>query len=64
MKKNLQVKRTAQDAVSVCPNGNEITYHNKDVASKVTGEALMGSSLAPFGLPHIKIVDTDICAMS
>ncbi|MCI8958897.1 MAG: hypothetical protein HFG62_07250 [Lachnospiraceae bacterium] len=57
MKKNLQVKRTAQDAVSVCPNGNEITYHNKDVASKVTGEALMGSSLAPFGLPHIKIVD-------
>ncbi len=33
----------------------DITYQNKDVASKVTGEALVGHSLAPFGLPHIKI---------
>ena len=38
-------------------DGDEIAYQNKDVASKVTGEALLGSSLAPFGLPHIKIVD-------
>lgn len=35
----------------------EITYQNKDVASKVTGEALVGRSLAPFGLPGLKIVD-------
>lgn len=34
----------------------EIAYQNKDVASKVTGEALVGHSLAPFGLPHIKIM--------
>ena len=34
----------------------DIAYQNKDVASKVTGEALVGRSLAPFGLPHIKIV--------
>lgn len=32
-----------------------ITYHNKDVASKVVGEALVGRSLAPFGLPDLKI---------
>lgn len=35
----------------------EITYQNKDVASKVTGEALRGRSLAPFGLPDLRIVD-------
>lgn len=35
----------------------EIAYQNKDVASKVTGEALVGRSLAPFGLPELKIVD-------
>lgn len=34
----------------------EIAYQNKDIASKVTGEALIGKSLAPFGLPHLKIV--------
>ena len=34
----------------------EIAYQNKDVASKVMGEALVGQSLAPFGLPYIKIV--------
>lgn len=34
----------------------EITYQNKDVASKVTGEALVGRSLSPFGLPELKIV--------
>lgn len=34
----------------------EIAYQNKDVASKVTGEALVGKSLAPFGLAHLKIV--------
>ncbi len=36
---------------------SDITYQNKDVASKVTGEALVGHSLAPLGLPDIKIVD-------
>ena len=35
---------------------SEIAYQNKDIASKVTGEALVGKSLAPFGLPHLKIV--------
>ena len=39
------------------PNAKGIAYQNKDVASKITGEALLGSSLAPFGLPHIRIVD-------
>ena len=34
---------------------NDIAYQNKDIASKVTGEALVGKSLAPFGLPHLKI---------
>lgn len=35
----------------------DITYHNKDVASKTIGEALIGKNLAPFGLPHLSIVD-------
>lgn len=34
----------------------EIAYQNKDVASKAAGEALVGNSLAPFGLPHLEIV--------
>lgn len=33
-----------------------IAYQNKDIASKVTGEALIGGSLAPFGRPDLKIV--------
>ncbi|MCB7320134.1 hypothetical protein [Lacrimispora sp. 210928-DFI.3.58] len=33
----------------------DIVYQNKDVASKVTGEALVGKSLRPFGLPHLRI---------
>ena len=41
----------------VRPDAEAIAYQNKDVASKVTGEALLGSSLAPFGLPHIRIVN-------
>lgn len=32
-----------------------IAYQNKDVAAKVTGEALVGKNLAPFGLSHLKI---------
>lgn len=32
-----------------------IAYQNKDIASKVTSEALIGQSLAPFGLPHLKV---------
>lgn len=35
---------------------SDIAYQNKDVASKVTGESLIGQSLTPFGLPHLKIV--------
>ena len=38
------------------PNLDGITYHSKDTASKVTAEALVGKSLAPFGLPDIKVV--------
>ena len=34
----------------------DIAYQNKDVASKTAGEALIGKSLVPFGLPHLKIV--------
>lgn len=34
----------------------DIVYQNKDIASKVTGEALVGRSLAPFGRPDLKIV--------
>lgn len=34
----------------------KIAYQNKDIASKVTGEALVGRSLAPFGRPDLKIV--------
>lgn len=33
----------------------DIAYQNKDIASKVTGEALIGKSLRAFGLPHLKI---------
>ena len=36
---------------------NSITYHNKDVASKAIGEALIGKSLSPFGLPGLSIID-------
>lgn len=35
----------------------EIAYQNKDIASKVTGEALIGGSLAPFGRPDLRIVE-------
>ncbi len=35
----------------------DIAYQNKDIASKVVGEALIGRSLAPFGLPHLRIRD-------
>lgn len=35
----------------------EIAYQNKDIASNVAGEALLGQSLAPFGRPDLKIVD-------
>ena len=35
---------------------NSITYHNKDVASKTIGDALIGKSLSPFGLPDLNIV--------
>ena len=45
------------EQTKVRPDAEAIAYQNKDVASKVTGEALLGSSLAPFGLPHIRIVN-------
>lgn len=35
----------------------DIAYQNKDVASKTTSERLIGKSLAPFGLEHLRIVD-------
>lgn len=33
----------------------DIAYQNKDIASKLTGEALVGKNLAVFGLPHLSI---------
>lgn len=33
-----------------------IAYHNKDIASKMTAEAIKGNSLAAFGLPDKKVV--------
>lgn len=35
----------------------DIAYQNKDIASKCTSETLIGRSLAPFGLPDLRIVD-------
>lgn len=37
-------------------NKADIAYQNKDVASKVVGEALEGKSLAAFGLPYVEIM--------
>lgn len=34
----------------------DIAYQNKDISSKVTGEALVGQSLAPFGLPELQVI--------
>lgn len=34
----------------------DIVYQNKDVASKVMGDALLGRSLAPFGLPNLRVI--------
>ncbi|MDO5351197.1 MAG: hypothetical protein Q4E86_14800, partial [Lachnospiraceae bacterium] len=34
----------------------DIAYQNKDISSKIVGEALVGQSLAPFGLPELKVV--------
>lgn len=33
----------------------DIAYQNKDIASKLTAEMLVGKSLAPFGLPDLKV---------
>lgn len=33
----------------------DIAYQNKDIASKLTGETLVGKNLAVFGLPHLSI---------
>lgn len=35
---------------------NNIAYQNKDIASKMMGDALVGKSLAPFGLPELHVV--------
>ena len=56
MKKKKKLKKAAA-ASTRKKNAGSIAYQNKDVASKVTGEALRGHSLSPFGLPDIKIVD-------
>lgn len=34
----------------------DISFHNKDIASKITAEALVGKTLAPFGFPDLKVV--------
>lgn len=36
----------------------DIAYQNKDIASKVTAEHLIGKSLAPFGLPDVRVTGT------
>ena len=56
MNKHTPMKKKPEQT-KVRPDAEAIAYQNKDVASKVTGEALLGSSLAPFGLPHIRIVN-------
>lgn len=35
---------------------SDIAYQNKDITSKVTAESLLGNSLAPFGLPDLKVI--------
>ena len=35
----------------------DIAYQNKDIASKMISERLIGKHLTPFGLPHLHIVD-------
>lgn len=35
---------------------SDIAYQNKDITSKVMAESLLGNSLAPFGLPDLKVV--------
>ena len=35
---------------------NNIAYQNKDIASKMMGDALVGKSLAAFGLPDLHVV--------
>ena len=57
MTNNTKCNKESPDTAASLLDADDIAYQNKDVASKVTGEALLGSSLAPFGLPHIKIVD-------
>lgn len=56
MKRRKSVNVKTQTPTAIQPDTDNVVYQNKDVASKVTGEALLGHSLAPFGLPHIKIV--------
>lgn len=34
----------------------DISFHNKDVASKITAESMVGKTLAPFGFPDLKVV--------
>ena len=36
---------------------DDIAYQNKDIASKVMGDTLIGKSLGPFGLPHLQVID-------
>lgn len=33
----------------------DIVYQNKDIASKLAAETLIGKSLAPFGLPNLTV---------
>ena len=34
----------------------DITFYNKDIASKITAESLVGKTLASFGLPDLKVI--------
>mgnify|MGYP006883338651 CR=1 FL=1 len=57
MTNNTNCNKESPDTAASLLDADDIAYQNKDVASKVTGEALRGHSLTPFGLPHIKIRD-------
>ncbi len=49
------VRRKGQKTADKSARG--IAWQNKDIASKITGEAMIGRNLSPFGLPHIRVKD-------
>ncbi len=58
-KENTSKAKKDQGTVRKSPvtagRNRDIAYQNKDITSKITGEAMVGRSLSPFGLPHIKV---------